>query len=79
MHELFRYGAGYYSYLYDQVFAADIWNKCFRQDPFNREQGHQLRRKMLIHGGAKDPNNMFEDLLGRAPSVLPFSKMTGTI
>ena len=31
------YGAGYYSYLYARVFAAHIWERCFAEDPLNRQ------------------------------------------
>lgn len=71
------YGAGYYSYLLDQVFAADIWQTCFASDPFNRAEGHRYRREVLIHGGAKDPNAMLRELLGRNPTVESYTSMLG--
>ncbi|KAF4317303.1 hypothetical protein BBO99_00005333 [Phytophthora kernoviae] len=66
---LIGYGAGYYSYLYARVFAADIWHSCFgRQGPLNRDAGEQLYQKLMVHGGAKDPNELLVDILGRSPS-----------
>eukprot|EP00814_Leptocylindrus_danicus_P022119 CAMPEP_0116006180 /NCGR_PEP_ID=MMETSP0321-20121206/1582_1 /TAXON_ID=163516 /ORGANISM="Leptocylindrus danicus var. danicus, Strain B650" /LENGTH=215 /DNA_ID=CAMNT_0003474699 /DNA_START=532 /DNA_END=1175 /DNA_ORIENTATION=+ len=71
------YGAGYYSYLLDQVFAADIWKTCFASDPLNRAEGNRYRQEVLIHGGAKDPNVMLRELLGRDPSVESYTSMLG--
>ncbi|TDH72120.1 hypothetical protein CCR75_001239 [Bremia lactucae] len=67
---LIGYGAGYYSYLYARVFAADIWYSIFAASngPLNREAGENLYQKLMIHGGAKDPNELLTDMLGRQPS-----------
>jgi mitochondrial intermediate peptidase len=69
---LITYGAGYYGYLYDQVFAADIWEECFRANPLNRSSGDKLRKVMLIHGGAMDPEKMVTRMLGRTSTVDAF-------
>ena len=69
---LVTYGAGYYGYLYDQVFAADIWESCFAGDPLNQRNGQLLWNQMLTHGGARDPNTMLENVLGRKPNVNAF-------
>jgi intermediate peptidase len=69
---LVTYGASYYSYLYSQVFARDIWHKCFQGDPLSRSAGEQYWHKLLIHGGSRDPELMLTDLLGRPPKVNNF-------
>jgi intermediate peptidase len=46
------YGAGYYSYLYARVFAAQVWKKCFADDPLNREVGVSVGRRGRRVGGA---------------------------
>ena len=75
---LVSYGAGYYGYLYAQVFAADIWSSCMSanvnsmQTSSLREGGTKIWKEMLIHGGGKDPKTMLEAVLGREPSVEPF-------
>lgn len=75
---LVSYGAGYYGYLYAQVFAADIWSSCMSaninstQSSSLREGGTKIWKDMLIHGGGKDPKTMLEVVLGREPSVEPF-------
>ena len=66
---LITYGAGYYGYLYSQVFATDIWKECFEGNSMSREAGDKIWNKVLIHGGARDPNIMLKDLLGRSPRV----------
>ncbi|KAE9212451.1 Mitochondrial intermediate peptidase [Phytophthora fragariae] len=67
---LIGYGAGYYSYLYARVFAADIWHTNFvgHEGPLNREAGEKLYQNLMVHGGAKDPNALLVDMLGREPS-----------
>lgn len=69
---LVTYGAGYYCYLYSQVFAADIWKHSFQGDSLRRESGERVWRDMLIHGGAKDPNIMLQSMLKRESLVHSF-------
>lgn len=69
---LVTYGSGYYSYLYSQVFAADIWQKFFSANPLSSAEGKMLWKELLRHGGARDPNVMLSTLLGREPSVNSF-------
>ena len=76
---LVSYGAGYYGYLYAQVFAADIWSSCMSANINStssssslREGGTKIWKEMLIHGGGKDPKKMLKVVLGRDPSVEPF-------
>jgi intermediate peptidase len=69
---LVTYGAGYYGYLYSQVFAADIWKHSFQGDSLRRESGERVWRDMLIHGGAKDPNVMLQSMLKRESLVHSF-------
>mmetsp|Transcript_42727 Transcript_42727/g.49303 ORF Transcript_42727/g.49303 Transcript_42727/m.49303 type:complete len:755 (+) Transcript_42727:24-2288(+) len=66
---LVTYGAGYYGYLYSQVFADAIWNRLFHNQSLKRSSGEKIWKKMLIHGGARDANIMLEDLLGHKPTI----------
>jgi intermediate peptidase len=68
------YGAGYYSYLFCRVFSANIWRKCFAMDPLSRQSGERYRRELLQYGGVRDPNKMFEALLGQKPDIDTFLK-----
>jgi len=76
---LVSYGAGYYSYLNASLFSADIWNKCFANgtDAFSRNAGEKYWKEILVHGGAKDPNQMLKAMLGRGPKVDSFFKSLG--
>jgi intermediate peptidase len=66
---LVTYGAGYYGYLYSQVFASSIWSQLFHQRPLERESGERMWKKLLMHGGSRDAQVMLEDLLGKKPTV----------
>jgi mitochondrial intermediate peptidase len=66
---LVTYGAGYYGYLYSQMFADAIWNQLFRSRSMRREAGVKLWKTLLQHGGAKDPNIILAELLGQKPTV----------
>jgi len=66
---LVTYGAGYYGYLYAQAFASDLW-KELKLEKLNRSSGERLWKDLLGHGGARDPQKIIQDLLGRKhPSV----------
>ena len=64
---LVTYGAGYYGYLFSQVFATDIWKVCFEENCLSREAGDRFWHQILAHGGAKDPWQMLTDMLGHHP------------
>jgi intermediate peptidase len=68
------YGAGYYGYLYSQVFAGAIWNELFTpKGSMDRTAGQRLWKGMLIHGGARDAKLMLFDLLGgKTPTIESF-------
>ena len=69
---LVTYGAGYYGYLYSQVFAADIWQNNFARNPLSLTEGGMLWKGLLRHGGARDPISMMKTVLGREPKVDSF-------
>jgi len=60
---LFGYGATYYSYLFDQAIASQIWRKVFSSNPLDRETGEKYKREVLRHGGGKDPWQMVSLIL----------------
>lgn len=73
---LVTYGAGYYGYLYNQIFAQDIWNHLgLDQDPLSRKNGLLLKEEILTKGGTRDPNLMLQNVLGgRSPNTEAFFK-----
>ncbi|KAL5569985.1 hypothetical protein UlMin_026560 [Ulmus minor] len=61
---LLNYGSGYYSYMYAKCFAATIWQKLCKEDPLSLDMGTAIRTKFLQHGGAKDPADLLNGLVG---------------
>ncbi|ORZ18083.1 hypothetical protein BCR42DRAFT_325591 [Absidia repens] len=61
---LFGYGAGYYSYLFDRTLAQRVWDRCFANDPLDREKGQAFRDQVLKWGGARDPWHCVANVLG---------------
>ncbi|GAB1606399.1 mitochondrial intermediate peptidase-like [Argonauta hians] len=66
---LVGYGARYYSYLLSRAVASRIWEKCFKEDPFNQKMGERYRQELLSHGGGKPPQELIEGLLGEKPTM----------
>ncbi|PWN33584.1 zincin [Meira miltonrushii] len=60
---LFGYGATYYSYLFDRAIASRIWQKLFMKSPLDREAGEAFKKRVLAHGGGRDPWHMLADVL----------------
>lgn len=61
---LVNYGGSYYSYAYAMCLASSLWGKHFQSDPLNRNAGNTLRHNLLECGGAKDPKDLVEGVLG---------------
>ncbi|XP_062153687.1 mitochondrial intermediate peptidase, mitochondrial isoform X1 [Alnus glutinosa] len=61
---LLNYGAGYYSYLYAKCFAATMWQKLCQEDPLSLTTGTALRKRLLQHGGAREPASLLNGLVG---------------
>ncbi|XP_010672007.2 mitochondrial intermediate peptidase, mitochondrial isoform X2 [Beta vulgaris subsp. vulgaris] len=61
---LLNYGGGYYSYLYAKCLAATIWKNVCEEDPLSLETGAALRTRFLQHGGAVEPVELLNDLIG---------------
>ncbi|GAA6035656.1 hypothetical protein JCM8097_004955 [Rhodosporidiobolus ruineniae] len=68
------YSAGYYGYLWSQVFSADMFASVFAKDPMSAEAGDRYRRKILEVGGSRDEMDSLVDFLGRKPTNDAFLK-----
>ena len=66
---LVGYGAKYYSYLFCKAIATKIWQDLFLADPFSQTSGTAYKQELLVHGGAKEPKVIMENLLGVSPSI----------
>ncbi|KAG7195494.1 uncharacterized protein KQ657_003257 [Scheffersomyces spartinae] len=62
------YQAGYYGYLYSQVFANDIYYTLFKKEPMNVDNGLRYRDAILRRGGSKDIMDCLTELLEREPN-----------
>lgn len=66
------YDAVCYSYIWSEVFAADLFATKFKDDLLNQHAGLRFRNKVLAPGGSRDPLEIISDYLGREPSLQPF-------
>jgi len=72
------YDAGYYGYLWSQVYAADIFYSQFKKNGiFNQETGERYRNIVLKSGSTKDAMEILKEFLGREPSDDAFIKSIG--
>ena len=71
------YAAGYYSYKWAEVLAADAFSLFEEKGIFNKTVGKSFEELILACGGASDPMKNFEDFRGRKPSVDALLKQSG--
>ncbi|KAG5981126.1 hypothetical protein E4U55_003262 [Claviceps digitariae] len=71
------YDAGYYGYLYSEVFSLDMFHTFFKNDPMDGKVGRRYRELVLQRGGSQDELQTLRDFLGRDPSSEPFYKELG--
>ncbi|MGP1928993.1 MAG: oligopeptidase A [Arsenophonus sp. NC-WZS1-MAG3] len=63
------YSAGYYSYLWAAVLAADAFSRFTDEGIFNRSTGLSFLDNILSRGGSEDPMVLFERFRGRKPKL----------
>ena len=71
------YSAGYYSYFWSEVLAADSEEWVSTHGGLTRENGDRIRRTLLSRGGSADALGLFRDLTGGAPDVGPLLRRRG--
>ena len=71
------YSAGYYSYKWAEVLAADAFSKFEEDGIFNKNTGRDFQDLILASGGAYDPLKNFEEFRGRKPEVDALLKQSG--
>ncbi|AGO10763.1 AaceriAGR405Cp [[Ashbya] aceris (nom. inval.)] len=76
-HLMAGYAAGYYGYLWSQVFAADMYQTKFKSNPFNSTVGRQYRDTVLAPGGLYDMTDNLRKFLGRDPNNIAFLRGLG--
>jgi thimet oligopeptidase len=74
---LFGYDAGYYGYLWSQVYGDDMAAR-FAEDPAGDEAvGRHYRTTILEAGGTMDGADLLRAFLGREASMEPFLREIG--
>lgn len=63
------YAAGYYSYLWADVLAADAYSRFKDDGIFNRETGQSFLDNILTRGGSEEPMALFRRFRGREPQL----------
>ncbi|PPI87788.1 oligopeptidase A [Candidatus Pantoea edessiphila] len=63
------YAAGYYSYLWASVLAADAYARFKEDGIFNKETGKSFLENILMRGSSEDFDNMFKRFRGHEPSI----------
>jgi oligopeptidase A len=71
------YAAGYYSYKWAEVLAADVWSAFEDQGIFNAELATRFREKILEIGGTEKIGEAFQAFRGRPPDIGPLLRQAG--
>jgi peptidyl-dipeptidase Dcp len=72
------YSAGYYSYLWAEVYDADAF-AAFREtgDIFDRATAQRFRETILARGGTADGMELYRQFRGRDPEIAPLLERRG--
>lgn len=76
-HLLGGYDAGYYGYLWAEVFGDDMFSRFEDEGVTSPEVGMAYRKAILEPNGSKPAWELLEDFLGRAPSNEAFLRKLG--
>jgi thimet oligopeptidase len=76
-HMMSGYDAGYYGYLWSEVFAADMFTRFAREGILNPKTGRAYRDIILAKGRSVDPDQLLREFLGREPNEDAFLRQIG--
>lgn len=76
-HMLGGYDAGYYGYLWSEVYGDDMFSRFEEEGVTDPGVGSDYRRAILETGGSRDGMDLLVDFLGRDPSNEAFLRKLG--
>ncbi len=76
-HIMGGYDAGYYGYLWSEVYAQDMFSKFEQKGLLDSETGLRYRHEILEKGKMEEPLVMVENFLGRKSNNKAFLKSLG--
>ncbi len=71
------YAAGYYSYKWAEVLAADAFSAFEETGVFNTQTAQRFASAILEQGGSRDAMDAFVEFRGRKPQIEPLLKQLG--
>ncbi|MBS1961056.1 MAG: Zn-dependent oligopeptidase [Bdellovibrionales bacterium] len=76
-HLMGGYDAGYYGYLWSEVYAQDMFSRFEREGLLNPKTGADYRRAVLESGDLREAIALLRQFLGREPNSEAFYKKLG--
>ena len=76
-HLMGGYDAGYYGYLWSEVYSDDLFSRFTQEGIFDKAVGGELRRIIIEKGAMEEPTDLLKEFLGREPSSIAFFKKLG--
>lgn len=71
------YDAGYYGYLWSNVYAADMFTRFEKEGIMNKKTGADYKKWILEKGGSMEEIDLVKGFLGRSPNNKAFLKEIG--